>query len=109
MRLRRSKPYGPGVRRIALAAAGFGRMDPPTSRRARKAAEKEVITEVSAALGNTPTVARASYIDPRVIDAFAEGVTISRALARAAGADTEEERRAITERAVIRLLGGASR
>jgi DNA topoisomerase IB len=34
------------------------------------------VRQVSVALGNTPSVARASYIDPRVIDAFAQGTTI---------------------------------
>ncbi|HEX6452110.1 MAG TPA: hypothetical protein VF060_21945 [Trebonia sp.] len=31
-------------------------------------------------LGNTPAVARASYIDPRVIELYAEGITIAPAL-----------------------------
>ena len=31
---------------------------------------------VSDALGNTPAVCRASYIDPRVLDRFRDGVTI---------------------------------
>jgi DNA topoisomerase IB len=34
------------------------------------------VREVSTALGNTPTVARASYIDPRVVDLFEEGQVI---------------------------------
>jgi DNA topoisomerase IB len=33
--------------------------------------------EVSEYLGNTPAVARASYVDPRVVDLFADGVTIA--------------------------------
>ena len=31
-------------------------------------------------LGNTPAVARSSYIDPRVFDRFAAGITIAGAL-----------------------------
>jgi DNA topoisomerase I len=34
------------------------------------------VGEVSTALGNTPAVARKSYIDPRVIDLFEQGVVI---------------------------------
>jgi hypothetical protein len=34
------------------------------------------VREVSAALGNTPAVARASYIDPRVITLFLSGQVI---------------------------------
>ncbi len=33
-------------------------------------------------LGNTPTVCRGSYINPRVIELFREGVTIDRAVSR---------------------------
>jgi DNA topoisomerase I len=39
-------------------------------------AVSRAVREVSTALGNTPTVARASYIDPRVIDLFEGGVVI---------------------------------
>nr|WP_220139492.1 DNA topoisomerase IB [Nocardia sp. GTS18] len=91
-----------------LAAEGFAQAEPPTSERARKRTERAVIAEVAAALGNTPAVARASYIDPRVGESYADGVTISRALDRAARADTDSERRAIVERAVLRLLRRAA-
>lgn len=39
------------------------------SQRRRNSAVREVMTEVAEALGNTPTVARNSYVDPRVIEA----------------------------------------
>lgn len=87
-----------------VASSGFGRIHPPTSQRARKNAEREVVTEVAAALGNTPAVARASYIDPRVVESFADGVTVSKALARAARAASVDGRQLVVERAVIRLL-----
>jgi DNA topoisomerase IB len=35
------------------------------------------VTEVSHYLGNTPAVCRASYIDPRVIDRYDDGITIA--------------------------------
>jgi len=37
---------------------------------------------VSGYLGTTPAVARASYIDPRVISLYGEGTTIAPALGR---------------------------
>ncbi len=49
-----------------------------------KTARKRAIKEVSHYLGNTPAVCRASYIDPRVFDAFDAGLTIRPALERVA-------------------------
>ena len=34
-------------------------------------------------LGNTPAVARRSYVDPRVVTAYEQGITIGPALGRA--------------------------
>ena len=56
-----------------LAAAG----PPPASERARRRVVAAVVKDVSEELGNTPTVARASYIDPRVIDLWERGETIA--------------------------------
>jgi DNA topoisomerase IB len=41
------------------------------------------VKEVAALLGNTPAVARASYINPVVFDWYAEGVTIEDHVRRA--------------------------
>jgi len=87
--------------------------DPRLTERQRKAVERQVMLLVSEHLGNTPAVARRSYVDPRVLDQYAAGRTIARALARASAADRERLRRgdlaevrgrATLERAVIRLL-----
>jgi DNA topoisomerase IB len=48
----------------------------PRSRAARKRAITRAIKEVAGYLGNTPAVARASYIDPRIFDRFEGGLTI---------------------------------
>jgi DNA topoisomerase IB len=48
---------------------------------ARKRAITRVVKEVASYLGNTPAVARASYIDPRIIARYEEGVTIAGSLA----------------------------
>jgi DNA topoisomerase-1 len=54
------------------------------SRTARRRAVNRAIEEVAAYLGNTPAVCRASYVDPRVLDAFDAGLTIRPALERVA-------------------------
>jgi DNA topoisomerase-1 len=58
--------------------------------------------EVSEFLGNTPTLARSSYVDPRVVDLYEEGVTIANATRR--HHRTADERQAALERAVLKLL-----
>jgi DNA topoisomerase IB len=60
---------------------------------------------VAQELGNTPAVARSSYVDPRVVETFGRGQTIARALARLGTDDlTDPDVRLAVERAVIRLL-----
>ncbi len=52
----------------------------PASPSARKRAVRRAVPEVASYLGNTPAVCRSSYIDPRVIDMYDDGVTVARAL-----------------------------
>ena len=60
-----------------LAARGLADVGPPpASERGRRRVVKSVVTDVAEELGNTPTVARASYIDPRVLELWERGVTI---------------------------------
>jgi DNA topoisomerase IB len=58
---------------VALAVSGPAAQ---VSGRARKRAVNRAVKEVAHYLGNTPAVARASYIDPRVFDRFDGGLTI---------------------------------
>ncbi|MGS2646034.1 DNA topoisomerase IB [Streptosporangium sp. LJ11] len=91
-----------------LAAVGLAVSSRARSRNGRRRAVSRVVAEVADYLGNTPAVARASYIDPRVIDAYGRGRTVARALDRL-GADTGFGRLAThgaVERAVVSLLGG---
>jgi DNA topoisomerase I len=77
------------------------------SKTASKRAMSRAVKEVAHYLGNTPAVARASYIDPRVFDAFQHGATIAPALAEIGD---DEEATAIqgpAEVAVLELLDGA--
>jgi DNA topoisomerase IB len=74
----------------------------------RKRAITRAIKEVAHYLGNTPAIARASYIDPRVFDRYRDGEIIDYRLV-AAGADRNGHATAIqgpVEKAVLRLLDG---
>jgi DNA topoisomerase IB len=79
----------------------------PGSETARKRAVTRAVKEVSHYLGNTPTVCRASYIDPRVIDLFNDGVTIRADLdSLGEGAMFGElATQGAVESAVLRMLG----
>ena len=85
-----------------LAAVALAGAEPPRSDAASKRAISGAVNQVSEALGNTPAVCRASYIDPRVIDRFRDGVTI-RPTAGGNGSLTAKQRLKI-EREVIELV-----
>jgi DNA topoisomerase IB len=65
---------------VALAVSG----EVAATKTGRKRAITRAIKEVSHYLGNTPAVCRASYIDPRVFDAYRAGLVIRPALEHAA-------------------------
>lgn len=78
----------------------------PVSTAARRRAVNRVVKEVAEYLGNTPAVCRSSYIDPRVIDLYDDGVTVARSLERL-GADADFGQPAThgqVEAAVLRML-----
>lgn len=88
-----------------IAAVALAGVEQPSSERGRKRAEKAVMTEVAEQLGNTPAVARRSYVDPRVLTAWERGDTIATAdLPTNPSALADDETRAAIEKAVIRLL-----
>jgi DNA topoisomerase-1 len=87
-----------------LAATAFVDADPPVNKTVIKRVESAVMKEVSEALGNTPAVARASYVDPRVVNAYESGQTIAAAARRADRAKRPDERQAVLERATARLI-----
>ena len=84
---------------------------PATSESARRRAVVRAVAEVAHYLGNTAAVCRASYIDPRIIDLFNDGVTINVDLAEfGAGASFGElSTRGAIEQAVYQLLREPSR
>src|ERR1700712_689722 len=66
-----------------LAAAALAASDEPgDTKRSQQRAIKAAVSEVAEYLGNTPTIARNSYIDPRIIDLYQNGTTIDPALVR---------------------------
>ena len=70
-----------------------------------------MVREVSDYLGNTPAVARASYIDPRVVELYEKGTTIAPALGRLGQQSEfgELATQGAAEAAVLRLLSGDRR
>ena len=75
----------------------------------RKRAITRAIKEVAHYLGNTPAVARASYIDPRVFDRYRDGEVIDHRLVARRGRGRNGDATAIQgplEKAVMKLLEG---
>ncbi len=69
-----------------------------------KRVEAAVMKEVAEELGNTPAVARGSYVDPRVVAGYESGRTIAPAARQAAKATDAHERQAILDRSTARLI-----
>ena len=87
---------------VGLAVSTHSRRG-PTAR--RRAVTRGVVKEVAEKLGNAPAVCRASYIDPRIIDLYDNGVTIGRRSSRRwAARDDERSAAAQWSEAVVRLL-----
>ena len=83
--------------------------------RSESAAKREVaraMKQVSEYMGNTPAVCRASYVDPRVIDRFLDGVQLPAARRRPVSTGTQGGALELpppspaVEKAVLRLLDG---
>jgi DNA topoisomerase-1 len=76
------------------AAVDLAQTGPQRSEAKRAKAVSHAVRAAAGVLGNTPTVARQSYIDPRLLDAYAHGETIDPARTHAA----ESEVRALLYR-----------
>ena len=87
-----------------LAAAAFVDADPPVNKTVIKRVESAVMKEVSTELGNTPAVARASYVDPRVVEGYESGLTIAAGVRRAARARTAAARQEVLDGSTARLI-----
>jgi DNA topoisomerase IB len=94
-----------------LAAVGLAVSRPAAqSQASRKRAVARVVQEVAGYLGNTPAVARASYIDPRIIELYEEDVTIAPMLTDLGNGQDfgDMATKGAAERAVLRLLTSAA-
>ncbi|MFC8954236.1 DNA topoisomerase IB [Streptomyces sp. NPDC057101] len=93
---------------VALAVSEEARAESVT---ARRKAVRRAVCEVSDYLGNTPAVCRSSYIAPRVIERFTEGVTVAAVLERLGehGVFGHPATQGAVERAVLDLLEERSR
>jgi DNA topoisomerase I len=90
---------------VVLAANG----GEAKSKGARERQIKSAVKAVAELLGNTPAVARRSYIDPRVFDSYLSGLTISSTVANIGDLDVSSDRvRNRVERAVLELLADYS-
>ncbi|WP_059007684.1 DNA topoisomerase IB [Streptomyces specialis] len=94
--------HGTVLAAVALGVSGHA----ARSESARRRAVARAVREVAEYLGNTPAVCRASYINPRVIELYEDGVTLEPVLSRlgagvAAGAPATQ---GPVERAVLRML-----
>lgn len=80
-------------------------VDRAATDRRRRAQVLQVIDEVAGRLGNTRSIARSSYIHPRVIDLFHEGSVLAPAVVAGVRADAAPPYPRRVERAVVALLG----
>jgi DNA topoisomerase IB len=86
-----------------LGAVAFADADPAVSQRVAKRVEAAVMREVAEELGNTPAVARGSYVDPRVVGGYRQGLTIA-AAARRAERSPRPQAQLILEKATRALI-----
>jgi DNA topoisomerase IB len=87
-----------------LAASLICTRPEPHSQTQLRRCVNAVVKEIAEHLGNTPSVCRSSYIDPRVFDRYAGGSTIAPRLAERLASGLTNGARAAVESAVVDLL-----
>ena len=87
---------------VALAVSGAV----AATKTGRKRAISRAVKEVAHYLGNTPAVARSSYIDPRVFDRYQDGLTIGGVVDQLAADPDDTAIQGPVEEAVIDLIEG---
>ena len=97
------RTWGATVLAAVTLAAANGADFSPTK---RKRLITRAVKEVAYYLGNTPAVARASYIDPRVFDRYRDGIVI--AIDTVGDPDAGTAIQGPVEEAVLDLIGGTS-
>jgi len=90
------------------AAVALAQAPDPVNKRTADKAVREAVVLVAEHLGNTPAVARRSYVDPTVIDQYTLGRTVQSAVQSLRSPHfTKPASRAAIEKAVLRLLRNA--
>lgn len=85
---------------VIAAESLAGTVEAGDTKASRQRAIKAAVEEVASYLGNTPTIARKSYIDPRVIDLYESGTVVSLPRSK-----DPARRQAALEKSVRELLG----
>jgi DNA topoisomerase-1 len=91
-----------------LAAVALGVSGRAATKTGRQRAITRAVAEVAHYLGNTPAVARASYIDPRVFDAYRAGLVITPEVPDTSEGELPIQHRALEE-AVLDVLNERAR
>ncbi len=87
---------------VLAAAALAASEEPGDTTASRRRAVRAAVEEVAQYLGNTPTIAKNSYIDPRVIDLYDNGTTIDPAILTRHRSPATRQR--ALEKAVLEML-----
>lgn len=90
---------GTSIAALALEELGIGEDEKTSERNVRQAVER-----VSKKLGNTPSIAKASYIDPRVVESYLDGRTLEHFRQLVESELEQDELTGPDERAVLELL-----
>ncbi|REC93919.1 DNA topoisomerase IB [Kushneria indalinina] len=90
---------GTSIAALALDELGIGDDDDASQQYIREAVER-----VAARLGNTPSIARASYIDPRIIESYLDGRLLRHFLEQIEEALDYDDLTGPEERAILKLL-----
>lgn len=88
---------------LATSAVIRDELEPDASATARKKAVTAIVKRVAKRLGNTPAIARSSYIDPRVIVAYEDGVTLPK-LRKTMDKMQPKKYMSVDEQCVLKLL-----
>lgn len=88
---------------VATAAILKQELEENTSATARKKALNEVIKGVAKRLGNTPAIAKSSYIDPRIFTAYEDGKTFPK-MRKAMKAMRPRKYLSVEEQCVLKVL-----
>ena len=88
----------------SLAALALDEIGPGDDEKVSEKNVRDVVERVAERLGNTPSIARASYIDPRVIESYLDGRTLSHFQTLIEAELAEGDLTGRQERAVMKLL-----